>query len=786
MAPPVGQKPVSVPPQAPPSRPATDTRPKTSPVEAAEAVVTVARKNVKQYETQIASYEKELKELRKQMVGVTNPFTLRDLAVKIANVEAKMKAAEILLNGAQATLTAARQHAISVATSGQPSSTSTSGFIPHPVQSATLSQQQAVKAAAAQINAEKSPYQAAALLQQAFRTGDAEFQAALWAEVKGRLPDMVKAGDLPTMRALVGIAEHGGIDVERDIAAALAKNAPTDVIPNGVWMAQEDPFRKGTAANLAQALKETGRLDLAQRFVEALNGAGKPQAASAMAQAAASQLSALRTDFEAKQKKVDQLNAKLGMLIAGFGPMMTDEQKRAAITAFQARHTDEYKAFEASAKKLAQGLKMVGEISEGSPKTDGEKALREQANAVLKIAGAICNTKAGEAELKAAMEQEARGGSSWVSTAMSYAQTLKDGEKIASTLGTAVVRTLATEAVKLTEANLPLALEKIESIAHYAKMMGVDPARADALSVAMVGMMHGRQNAGEALDKAVLDLEGTPLISPDGAFSKALKGVGIALSVYSLGKSGFGDDALDKLKNINAGLNVTADALALGLSIVGRGEALKGFAEGASKKLGVIAGAFDLVSGYRSLARGDYEEAGTTLASSAGALLMLTPGGQIPGAILTVGSFIASMVFASRKANKAEAADEADAKAFLVAGGIHPDIAAPLSDLLQKDRRNVGPFLQQLSEYLGMSPADLISRFNKPEMAGKLRELVTILKAIEPGKDGTYAQTSPNDAAAKESGYRYVNMGGAMKLDLRPKSVAAVVDWMKQNKMFGG
>ena len=780
MAPPIGQKPVALPPQPPPARSTADA----PAVDTAEAAVTSARSSVEQLQSQVSSLEGELKALRKELAGAMyDPFALRDLTAKISGVEAKLKKVEVQLTGAKATLETAKQRAINVATS---SSTSTSGFITQPVRAPTLTQHQAVKTAAARVNAEKSPYQTAALIQQAFRAHpDPEFQAALWNEVKGRLPELAKAGDLPTMRALVGIAEHGGLDVERDIATALAKNAPTTVIPDGMWMSQEDPFRKGTAANLAQAIKETGRLDLAQRFVEALNVAGKTHAASAMASAAAQQLSALRSDFEAKQKKVEQLNAKLGMLVAGFGPMMTDQQKRSAIEAFQARHTDEYKAHEQAAKKLAQGLSMAAELSEGSPKTDGEKALREQANAVLKRAGAIVDTRAGEAELKAAMEKEARGGSSWVATAMSYAQTVKDGEKLAGTLGTAVVRTLAIEAAKLADANLPLAMEKVANLSHYAKLMGIDPAKADALGGAMVGMLRGREGAGAVLDKAVLDLEGTPLVPPDGMFSRALKGVGIALSVYSLGKNGLGDDAFEKLKNVNAGLNVTADALALGLAVVGRGEALKGLAEGASKKLGFIAGAFDLASGYRSLFKGDFEEAGTSLASSAGALLMLTPGGQIPGTILTVGSFIAGLVFASRKANKAEAADEADAKAFLEAAGIHEKIAGPLSDLLQKNRRNVGAFLTQLEKHLGMKAGALLQRLNRPELADKLRELVTILKDIEPNEEGEYPARSVNDAAAKARGYPYVHMGG-IKVDLRPKSLEAVTDWMKQNKMFGG
>lgn len=779
----------------------------------AQAVVT-------SLESQIGALKREQTELKKK---VGNPFDLPgsleaskklgDLGKKLSQLETGLKTAKTALKSARDVAITAAKAAIAEQQAANKLALAEFKLEPFPQvkdlasiakaptadqqkvlghAAAAVPVQEAVAEAATRFKAAKTPYEAAAMVQREFQLRpDPEFQAALWNEVKGQLPKLAKeaTGNTPTMRALVAIAEHGGVDVERDIAKALAKEAPKTVITGGGMMgdmvARTDPFLNGPVANLKTAIKETGRLDLAHRLVEELNAAGKPQAASAVASAAAGELKALRADFEGKQKKVDTLNAKLGMLVAGFGPMMTDDQKRKAIEAFQARHTDDYKAHESAAKKLAQGLTMAAEIAGSSPKNDGQKALKKEAEAVLKLSGVLANTKAGEAELKAAMAKEAKGESSWISTAMDYAQTAKDGEKIAGTLGTAVMRNLALDATKLFENNPGAALAKVESLAHYAKLMGIDPAKADNLSAAMVGMLKGRPEAGKALEKAVLDVEGTPLTPPDGAFSKTLKGVGVALSVYSLGKNGLGDNAVDQLKNVNAGLNVGADALALGLSIVGRGEALKNFAEGASKKLGVLGAAFDLASGARSLFKGDFAEAGTSFASSAGALLMLTPGGQIPGAILTVGSMIAGWVFASRKANAAEAADEKDAKAFLVAAGINEKVAGPLSDLLQKNRRNVGPFLTQLEAHLKLKPGELIKLLNKPELAGKIKELVIIIKDIEPGKDGKYATTTSGDAQAKKSGYQHLKVG-AGEIDFRPKSLAAVTDWMKREKLLGG
>lgn len=760
---------------------------------ATELGVVSARARVQQLQSQVAGVGRELEALRRKTADFTDPSGALDAAKKLKGTEAKLSGLEVKLTGAKAALETAEQLAVTtskaaIAAQQRANREALFELRPPPFlqvgqHSPTLSRQQAVSSAAERFKAAKTSFDAAAVLQNAFRLNpDAEFQAALWSEARGRLPALAKAGDLPTMRSLVAIAEHGGLEVERDIAAALAKGAPGYVMPMSAPYA--DPFVSGPVAHLKQAIKETGRLNLAHRFSEALTAAGKPMAASAVASAAADQLSALRADFVAKQKKVDGLNAKLGMLVAGFGPMLTDAQKRSAIAAFQARHTDDFKAHEAAAKKLAQGLSMAAEIAGGSPKTDGEKALQKQAKEVLKLAGAIANTRAGEAELKAAMEKEAKGGASWVASAMSLAQNVKDGEKIAGTLGTAVMRTLALDAAKLVEGNLPLAMEKVANIAHYAKLMGIDPAKADALGGAMVGMLKGREGAGRVLEKAVLDLEGTPLVPPAGRLSSALKGVGVVLSVYSLRENGFGDDAFEKLKSVTTGLHASADALAVGLELFSKSPALKGLAETASKKLGAITGAFDFVSGYRSLFKGDFEEAGTTLMSSAGALMMMTPGGQIPGALLTVGSIVAGWVFASRRANAAEAADEADAKAFLQAAGIHEKIAAPLSDLLQKNRRNVGAFLTQLEAHLNLKPGELLQRLNKPELAGKVRQLVTIIKDIEPGRDGQYAKRASTDAMAKANDYVHVRAG--MELDFRPKSLEAVADWMKQQKLFGG
>ncbi|MEW5740144.1 MAG: hypothetical protein AB1938_14530 [Myxococcota bacterium] len=716
---------------------------------------------------EIAALERERAALQKQLLNPFDPASAFAAVKKLELVEAKLHQLQTKPSPAQPVL-----------------DTSTSGFLtpvgprPQPPQVA-----QAVE----RFKAAKTASEAAVVLQREFQLHpDAQFQAALWQEAKGRLPELVKAQDLPTMRALVAIAEHGGVDVERDIAAALARNAPEALVSTyAPAYAAADAFLSGPVAHLRQAISETGRLDLAQRFVEALHAAGKPQAASGVASAVASTLGALRADFEAQQKKIDGLNARLGLLVAGFGPMMTDAQKQSAIQVFKARHVDDYRAYEAAGKKLAQSLAVVGEVAQGGAKTEGEKALQKQAQGVIKKAGALADTRAGEAELKAAMDREALGQTTWLSQAMAVAQRAKDGEKIASTLGTAIFRTLALDAAKLAESNLPLAMEKMAGLARYAKAMGIDPAKAEALGNAMAGMLKGGDSAGKALEKAVLDIEGTPLVPPDGHLSKALKGVGLALSVYSLGKSGLGDDALEKVKNITTGLNVGADAVALGLSIVGRGEALKGLAEGASKRLGVLSGAFDLATGIRSLAKGEFAEAGTSFASSAGALLMLTPGGQIPGALLTVGSIISGWIFASRKANAAEAADEADAKAFLQAAGLHEEIASPLADLLQKNRRNVGPFLTQLEAHLGLKQGELLKRLNKPELADKVRALVVILKDIEPGKDGLYPRRTPMDELHRKSGYQHVQAGG-IELDYRPKSLEAVTEWMRQQRLLGG
>lgn len=773
-----------IPSKSPPSSRAAavaDAGVKTSVAVLANSTVTAAKANVTKLEKQVSRLEYERDSLQSKSRNLMDP-NIGNVFKELKLVESKLSQAETKLSGAKAELAGAQTKAAAAtwdATKAQ--WTAGSDFkVPSSKVTLPVTQQQAVASAVEQFKATKNPAEAAGLLQREFQyRPDAEFQAALWNEVKGRVPELAK--DPNAMNALVGIAEHGGVDIERDIANALANNAPQMVAEAGSMLAAGQPFVNGTLANLQNAIRTTGRVDLAQRFVEALNKADKPMAASAVAAGTAKELGALRADFVSKQKTVDGLNAKLGLLVGGFGPMMSTEKRQKAIEAFKAKHQGDFAALETAAKKLAQTLPMAAEIVGNVPKTDGEKALDAQAKEVLKLAGPLADTRAGEAALADAMKKQDNGEANWLNTTLEFAQKTKDGEKILGTLGTAVFRKVAIDASKLADSNLPMALSKVESMSKYAKLMGVKPEQAEALGQAMTAVTLGAKGAEQNLKKAVMDLEGTPMIPADGKLSKTLKGVGLALSVVSLAKGGFGEDALDKTKNVMTALNVGADALALGLSIVGRAEAVQTFAKGASSKLGVITGALDLATGYRSLLKGDFDEARDSLIASTGALLMLTPGGQIPGALITVGSVVAGWVSSSRKANKLEAADEADAKAFLVAGGVRDEIAAPLSDLLQSNRRNVGPFLQQLEKHLNLKEGELIDRLNKPEMAGKVRELVTILKAIEPNDDGIYAKRTDLDAVAKNAGYTH---GGP--IDLRPKSLTAVADWMKSNKMFGG
>lgn len=745
----------------------------------ATSTATDAQLKVATLSAQVAQLERQLATLKQQ---ASNPFDAGASAAK-----QQLDGVELKLAGAQTELAAAKKAATSTtkaSVSAQQEANLAAVFElkPPPFRNvdttvASLTRDEAAAAAISRFQSAKSPYDALVTVQHRFAlNGDPQVTAALWNEVKKQLPELAKHGGIGELRALAAIAQDGGVDVERDIAHALAK-ASTGL--------SADAFARGHLANLRQTMRETGRGDLAHRLIAELHAVGNPQAASTLAAGVASELKALRADFDAKQKKIEGLNAKLGMLVAGFGPMMTDAQKRKAIDAFQTRHREAYGDHARAAEKLTRSLDLAGALTKSTPQTEGEKALKKEAGVLLERTGVLSDSKAGEAALKAAMAKEAKGEPSWISSAMAHAKTAKTGESLVSTLGTAVMRTLALDAAKLTQRNLPLAMEKVADIARYAKLMGVDPAKADALGGAMVGMLKGRDGAGAALNKAVMDIEGTPLVPADGAFSKSLKGIGIALSAYSLATDGLGDGAIDKLKNINSGLQVGADSVALGLSIIGRGEAIKGFAEGASKKLGVVAGAFDLASGIHSLAKGNFQEAGTAFMSSAGALMMLTPGGQIPGVLLTVGSMIAGWVFASRKANAAEAADEADAKAFLKAAGVHDSIAAPLSDLLQKNRRNVGPFLTQLEAHLKLKPGQLLQHLNKPELASQVRELVVIIKAIEPAKDGSYKASSFfGDAAAKSNGYQQKYEWPRGVQDHRPKTLEAVADWMKSKRLL--
>lgn len=97
-------------------------------------------------------------------------------------------------------------------------------------------------------------------------------------------------------------------------------------------------------------------------------------------------------------------------------------------------------------------------------------------------------------------------------------------------------------------------------------------------------------------------------------------------------------------------------------------------------------------------------------------------------------------VWGSDPAAEAEAADEADAKAFLTAGGLPANVAEAFSDVVQTDRRNIGTFLNQVAAKVGVSTPDLMKHLAKFSV-DELETLVDKVKDLKADDEWRYNES---------------------------------------------
>ena len=581
----------------------------------------------------------------------------------------------------------------------------------------------------------KSPEAGARMLAMQLQGSDPTQQEALIKAAGPQISKMVEAAQGNPVIAGVLLDAVGGTssDARAALAGKLAEGSPGPV--NMVSITLQGRLSAGTGLIEGVALRD------------AFKKAGKTELASAIETPLRAKVQALKNDFAEKGRAVQKLNGDLGRLVVGFGPLLPADKRQAAIEAFKKRHEKEYAAFEAAGVKLAPAVQYAMEGNDPSL----ERMLPE-----------FLNTKAGEDALVKALALQAENKPSLLDHVPGLVKKANEGSKLAGQLSTVMVKSVGMRALALTQAGkVGEAKELLHTLENNAALFGMGTEAMEGLTKKMTAVLEGGgKEAVDALKQEFQNVE-THVPGFDGRAGQALKGLGLALSALAVAdKIGqFGAASLkDQVSTIAEGLGVGVDGGLLAMEVFGRasqfGKVMM-LGKSVSAGAGAVAAVMDGISAVQSFREGQYAEGTASSAAAVGGAILATAAfsaaagaqvvpvaGQVIGVVLVVGGTVAKWTIEERRAAKAEKSMEDDAQAFLEAAGVELKAADELSDLLRKDGRNVGPFIQQVATALGISGAELFEHVRKfgPD---KLDAFVDMSKDWPVDKKGQFKRKGP-------------------------------------------
>ncbi|MBL8915127.1 MAG: hypothetical protein JNM17_30765 [Archangium sp.] len=487
--------------------------------------------------------------------------------------------------------------------------------------------------------------------------------------------------------------------------------------------------KPGFTTELRRAIKDGKGIELVAPLMTELKALGKTDEAKALAGNVAKAIGDIRADFKKKRDVVVDTQADLTRLVYGFKDTMTPQQLDKAIATFTDRHTSEFDALDDAANASLALVRQLETLPD-------DPALVEAKNDLKGDLPKILETRAGQKEIKAQLKQQVLGNPNWLEKLGSWAG---DSKTLLGAKGeVAGIVTKAAASLALSGG----ALQKLDMgkflVANRA-LLDLDMRGAATLSAAMKKFDPTNAASHLAFDDALKS------VSPKNA--KALKGLGVVLSLPGTiaGWKDLGDKALHEQMQTVVGTGAfAASTTEYLIEAFTKADSLKGLGKGAAIAGKVLGAAGALLEGFgavKSFADGNIGDGVAGSMSAVGGLLMLGgPAGVAAGAALTLGSFVVKKVWGSDPAAEAEAADEADAKAFLTAGGLPPNVAEAFSDVVQTDRRNIGTFLNQVAAKIGVPTPELMKHLAKFS-TDDLESLVDKVKDLKADDDWKYDES---------------------------------------------
>lgn len=569
------------------------------------------------------------------------------------------------------------------------------------------------------------------------------------AEALDQLNELMKANDDPEYRAELVDETKDAIE---DVAAALSSG---DVDEAEVQEAVEDlaeaaalagsesaedlgrAFARGLEGGLGGFSDvgdlEVGKTPLARSFMQAMfetPGAGG-LVAGMIEEAKSSENLALLVDvakitessttialeeFNAAKEDIDRLNGELAQLVQGFGADADPADLQEAVENFKERHEEEYERYEAAGAAMSNVIELAPTALEETDDLD----LAVKLTAALAEAPRVAETEAGQEMIGRALEAQARGEPSFLDRLGDVAETIDDGAGLLADMSSLVTQGIAARATALVaDGRIDEANELIEGLSDNARLFGVDPEDLEGIESALKDTLAGDPDAVKRLNDELsggVD-GGTPLLDPNGPAAQALKGLGLAIGVAGLpGQFGNLDDAQieEQIKVLAETLDLTQEAGSLALQVFGKTDSLASLDKlfgrvgvGASAVIAVA----DTISAVRSLSEGEFGDAAVSGLNAASGVLLLIPGAQVAGVGLAIASFALNSFLANRRQEEAERASEGDALQFLKDRGLEDDFAQVLANL-NDDKQNIGPFVDQVAEELGLTQDELFEKLN--------------------------------------------------------------------------
>lgn len=443
-----------------------------------------------------------------------------------------------------------------------------------------------------------------------------------------------------------------------------------------------------------------------------------------------------RTLFKKEADRALTLNRELGRLVSGFGSALSEAKVDAGIRAFKARHKDEFKALEEAGTKLATMLGGSAAALHHEVDLEGDRKGREvvdESVAILMELDRIGLTEGGTHELAKALKAQSRDEPNFVDRVLAAGKKVKKTQGKLKQVSQVLVQAAGLTALELArQGRLKEADLILGTLVSNAALFGASESRMEAVSDSLRDALRGKRGAMEDLEKSVSGAKGgTPGAPVHGPVADALMGLGLALCAADVinGWTNFEDDSLSKqLRTVGRTASLGNQSGKFALEMMGRSSASGAVGTGmlAASRLSAGFGALaNAVAAGASFRQGDIEGGVFSSLPAIGGVMMLVPGGQGFGAILSIGGSATHFVVNQVQSKMEELRDQEDAHAFLTAAGVKDDVAKRLHNMDSK-YRNIGEALGGLGKALGVEPAGLLAHWNSlpDDKMGELGDLV--------------------------------------------------------------